>query len=320
MDLAVVPGYTKIGLRARRAMGWEQLPPDCMSGRRVIVTGASSGLGLAAARDLRGLGAHVHILVRDAGRGERAALQIEGPGEGTVKVEVADLSSIASVRAFAARFSSGHRGLHALVNNAGVLARERDLSVDGHEMTFATNVLGMFVLTNELLGQLLSGAPSRIINVSSGGMYTARLDPSDLESGRGDYDGARAYAHSKRAQVVLSEIWAERLRGTGIVVHCMHPGWADTPGVQSSLPSFHRLTGPLLRSPEEGADTIAWLAAAREPARSTGLFWHDRRARPTHRVPWTRESELDRRELWEACMRAGGPNRAATEEILARGR
>ena len=320
MDLTVAPGYTKIGFRARRRMGWEPLEPGCMAGRRVIVTGASSGLGLAAARDLRELGAHVHILVRDAGRGELAGEQIEGAGEGAVEVEVADLSSIASVRAFASRFTSSHRGLHVLVNNAGALSRERDLSVDGHEMTFATNVLGMFVLTNELLGQLLSGAPSRIINVSSGGMYTARLDVSDLESEHGDYDGTRAYAHSKRAQVVLTELWAERLRGTGIVVHSMHPGWADTPGARSSLPSFHRVTGPLLRSPGEGADTITWLAAADEPARSTGLFWHDRRARATHRVPWTRESEQDRRGLWEACMRASGPNRAASEELLARGR
>jgi dehydrogenase/reductase SDR family protein 12 len=318
MDLTVAPGYTKIGFRARRAMGWKQLEPGCMSGRRVIVTGAASGLGLAAARNLRELGAH--MLVRDADRGQRAAEQIEGAGEGAVEVEIADLSSVASVRAFASRFSSRHRGLHVLINNAGVLSRERDLSVDGHEMTFATNVLGMFVLTNELLGQLRSGAPSRIINVSSGGMYTARVDASDLESEQGDYDGTRAYAHSKRAQVVLSEIWAERLRGTGIVVHAMHPGWADTPGVQTSLPTFHRVTGPLLRSPAEGADTITWLAAADEPAQSNGLFWHDRRARPTHRARRTRESEQDPRELWEACMRAGGPNRAASEELLARGR
>jgi len=222
------------------------------------------------------------------------------------------------VRAFATQFSARHRGLHVLINNAGVLAGERDLSADGHELTFATNVLGMFVLTNELLPQLLSGAPSRVINISSGGMYTARLDASDLESGSGDYSGTAAYARSKRAQVVLTELWAERLRGTGIVVHAMHPGWADTPGVAHSLPTFHRLTGPLLRSPEEGADTIAWLASAPEPAQSSGLFWHDRRARPTHRVPWTHESESGRRELWEACMRAGGPNRPRSEEILAR--
>ena len=319
MDLTVAPGYTKIGFRVRRALGWEPLEPGCMRGRRVIVTGANSGLGLASARTLRALGAHVHIVVRDRGKGESAAEQIDGHGEGAVDVEVCDLSSLSSIRSFATRFSSSHRGLDVLINNAGVMTDERDLSVDGHELTYATNVLGMFVLTNELLGQLVSAAPSRIINVSSGGMYTARLDVGDLESGRGDFDGPSAYAHSKRAEVVLTELWAERLRGWGIVVHAMHPGWADTPGVQRSLPRFHRVTAPLLRSPEEGSDTISWLAAAAEPAQSTGLFWHDRRPRSTHRVPWTRESEADRRALWEACVRDGGPNSARTEEILSRG-
>lgn len=317
MDLTVAPGYSKLGFRARRALGWKPLEPGSLTGRRVIVTGGSAGLGLASARLLRELGADVHILVRDRARGERAAEQISGDG-GTVRVEVADLSSLSSVRSFASHFSSRHRGLHVLINNAGVLAGERDLSADRHELTFATNVLGPFVLTNELLPQLLSGEPSRIINVSSGGMYTARLDPSDLESEHGDYNGPAAYSRSKRAQVVLTELWAERLRGTGIVVHAMHPGWADTPGVQSSLPTFHRLTGPILRSPQEGADTVAWLASDPEVARCTGLFWHDRRPRGTHRVPWTHESEADRQELWEACMLAGGPNRPRSEEILAR--
>ena len=111
------------------------------------------------------------------------------------------------------------------------------------------------------------------------------------------------YARTKRAQVILTELWAERLAGTGVVVHAMHPGWPDTPGVASSLPRFHRLTGPLLRSPEQGADTIVWLGAAVEPGGSSGGFWHDRRQRPTHRVPWTRETPEDRERLWHECER-----------------
>ncbi len=237
-----------------------------------------------------------------------------GGCERQVHVELADMSSLCSVRAFASHFSARRCGLHVLINNAGVLAGERDLSADGHEPTFATNLFGMFLLTDELLPQLLSGAPSRLISVSSGGMYTA----SDLESESGDGSGPAAYRCSKRAQVVLTELWAERLRGTGIVVHAIHPGWADTPGVAHWLPTFHRLTGPLLRSPSEGADTIAWLASAPEPARSSGPSWHDRRARPTRGVPWTHESESGRQELWEACMRAGGANRPSSGETLAR--
>ena len=114
------------------------------------------------------------------------------------------------------------------------------------------------------------------------------------------------YARTKRAQVILTELWAKRLAGTGVVVHAMHPGWADTPGVASSLPRFHRLTGPLLRSPEQGADTIVWLGAAAEPGESSGGFWHDRRRRPTHRVPWTRETPEDRERLWRECERLTG--------------
>jgi hypothetical protein len=109
----------------------------------------------------------------------------------------------------------------------------------------------------------------------------------DLRSEPGDYDGAAVYARTKRAEVIFTELWAERLAGTGIFVHSMHPGWADTPGLASSLPGFHRLAKPLLRTPEQGADTIVFLGAAGEPARSSGLLWHDRRPRPTHRVAWT---------------------------------
>ena len=137
-------------------------------------------------------------------------------------------------------------------------------------------------------------------------MYTQRLHVEDLQSTAETFDGPTVYARTKRAQVILTELWAERLAGTGVVVHAMHPGWADTPGVASSLPRFHRIVGPLLRSAEEGADTIVWLGAAAEPGESSGGFWHDRRQRPTHRVPWTRETLADRARLWRECERLTG--------------
>jgi dehydrogenase/reductase SDR family member 12 len=132
-------------------------------------------------------------------------------------------------------------------------------------------------------------------------MYTQRIGGDDLQSARGEFDGATAYARAKRAQVILTELWARRLEGRGVVVHAMHPGWADTPGVETSLPRFYRLTRPLLRTPEQGADTIVWLGAADEPGRSTGRFWHDRRPRPTHLLPWTRETRQEREQLWARC-------------------
>ncbi len=317
LDLAVVPGYTKIGYHARRALGWEEISQGSMVGRRVLVTGATSGLGLASAQALVGLGASVHILARDRERGERASARIAQATGGEVQLELADLASLSSVRLFARRFCARENGLHVLVNNAGVLSGERELSAEGHELTFATNVLGMFLLTNELLPLLCAGAPSRIVNVSSAGMYTRRIQVSDLESEHGGYDGPGVYARTKRAQVILTALWAQRLARRRIVVHAMHPGWADTPGIERSLPRFYRVMRPVLRTPAEGADTIVWLACAEWPGRSTGGFWHDRRMRSTHRVPWTRETEVDRRALWQACMRATGPNCPQTEAILS---
>ena len=304
MDRTVAPGYSRLGYDVRRRL-WDPRDLDVsLEGRTVLVTGATAGLGLAAAEGFARLGATLRLLARSEERGEKARAEIaEKTGNDDVRVDLCDVSSLESVRDFADRFRAREPHLHVLVNNAGVLLSERTQSVDGIEMTFATNVLGPFLLTNLLIPLLRESAPSRIINVSSGGMYTERLDPDDLQSERIDYDGPRVYARTKRAQVVLTELWAQRLEGTGVVVHCMHPGWADTPGVRTSLPRFHRVTGPILRTAEQGADTIVWLGTAAEPARSTGGFWHDRRRRPTHRLPKTRETPQDRERLWEECVR-----------------
>ena len=132
-------------------------------------------------------------------------------------------------------------------------------------------------------------------------MYTQRLDVDDLQFERGRFDGVVAYARTKRAQVILTELWAERLAADGITSNCMHPGWAATPGVERSLPRFHRLLGPILRTPEQGADTLVWLAAAREVADETGGLYFDRRRRRTHVLPGTRSPAEDRDRLWAVC-------------------
>jgi NAD(P)-dependent dehydrogenase (short-subunit alcohol dehydrogenase family) len=300
LDLSVVGGYTNVGYRVR-SRGWGPLPR--MDGKAVLITGATSGLGLAAAQRFAGLGATVWLAVRDRRRGEHARAQVlEHAGQADVRVELCDLSSLTSVRRFAKRFAAAADRLDVLVNNAGVLTQERELSADGIELTLATNVIVPFLLTELLIPVLEHSTPARIVNVSSGGMYTQRLQVEDLQSEHGAFDGPTAYARTKRAEVVLTELWATRLAGSGITVHAMHPGWADTPGVQASLPRFHRVTRPLLRSPAEGADTIVWLGAAPEPAHSSGGFWHDRRRRPTHLLPGTRETEAERRSLWDVCV------------------
>jgi NAD(P)-dependent dehydrogenase (short-subunit alcohol dehydrogenase family) len=133
-------------------------------------------------------------------------------------------------------------------------------------------------------------------------MYTARLEGDDLELDRRAFEGPSFYAHTKRAQVVLTEILAQRERH-GVAFASMHPGWVDTPGLRSSLPRFHRLLRPLLRDARQGADTVVWLATASPTDVPTGLFWHDRRPRPTHRFPTTRETFEDRVRLWDRCTR-----------------
>lgn len=290
LDQSLV-GYTALGHR------WRDLPPiDVdLQGRVALVTGATSGLGRSAAESLARLGAKVILVGRNADKTAGVAdAIIRDSGNPEVCTEIADLSSMAEIRALAARLEGP---IHLLVNNAGVLLPERSETDEGFETTFATNLLGHFLLTELLIEKLEE--PARIINVSSGGMYTQRIRVDDLQMERGRYDGAVAYARTKRAQVILTEIWAERLRDLGIVVHSMHPGWADTPGVSESLPTFYKLTKPLLRTPEQGADTIVWLCASPEAARKTGLFWHDRTPRPTHRSQRTQETAEERKALWD---------------------
>ncbi len=306
LDRTVVVGYTNAGYRIRKGM-WEPSELQSMDGKVVLVTGATSGLGLAAAEGFACLGATIWLAARSEQRGERARARIVARYPGSdVRVGLCDLSDLESVRQFAELLGGETRRLDVLVNNAGTLARERTLSVDGIELTFATNVLGPFLLTNLLIPLLEQSKPAGIINVSSGGMYTQRLHLDDLQMAHEEFDGATAYARTKRAQVILTELWAERLRDRSVVVHAMHPGWADTPGLESSLPRFYALTKRLLRTPQEGADTILWLGAGARGARSSGGFWHDRRERPTHRVPWTKQTSQDHERLWAECERLSG--------------
>lgn len=306
LDLSVVGGYTSIGYRIRRH-SWSDSDLHRLDGKVVLVTGGSSGVGFAAADWLARLGAVVWLAVRNAERGEMARTRIaQQAGSPEVHVGVCDLSSLRSIRRFASEFAAASPRLDVLINNAGVLTPERGLSVDGVELTLATNVIGPFLLTSLLSETMEQSAPSRIVNVSSGGMYAQRLRVEDLQSERGSFDGAEVYARTKRAEVILTEMWADRLAGRGVVVHSMHPGWVDTPGLRSSLPRFHRLTRPLLRTPAQGADTIVWLASSDQALTSTGGFWHDRRRRPTHLLPRTRETPREREQLWAQCASLSG--------------
>jgi dehydrogenase/reductase SDR family member 12 len=304
LDLAVVPGFSRLGFTAR-GLGGDPIAGS-LAGRTALVTGGNSGLGEAICERFVARGAHVHMLVRDEDRGRSAASRIGArhPGaEAGIELEICDVSDLTSVRNFAEAFQARCDRLDLLVHNAGILPEERSYTADGVELTFATNVLGPFLLTSLLLPSLLAGAPSRVITVSSGGMYTARLSADDPQLEREAFGGARFYAHTKRAQVVLNRLWSERSLGGRISFSAMHPGWVDTPGLRASLPRFHRFMGPLLRDADQGSDTVVWLATASTLEPVTGGFWHDRAPRSEHRFPWTRETANERDRLWRECER-----------------
>jgi NAD(P)-dependent dehydrogenase (short-subunit alcohol dehydrogenase family) len=307
LDRTIAPGYSRLGFLLRSA-GFtgdrSDPPPDALAGRVVLVTGASAGLGTATALGLARLGATVHLVVRDAGRGERARAAVAAPVPGAdLHVSLCDLSDLDDVRRAGQDLADAHPDV--LVHNAGVLPPARILSPQGHELAFATHVLGPHLLTSLLAPTL---APDgRVVFVSSGGMYAQKLELDDVESATYPYGGTAAYARTKRMQVVLAGLWADRLAASGVSVHATHPGWADTPGISSSLPGFRKVVGPLLRTADEGADTAVWLCAAPAPVVGTGRFWHDRRARPEHYVPWTRETPAGRERLWTLCESLTAP-------------
>jgi dehydrogenase/reductase SDR family member 12 len=303
LDRSIALGYGNLGFELRRHLGdWPADPPP-MTGRVVLVTGAASGIGLAACRGFARLGASVRALARDQRRAEDAVAQItEAVPNADVRPAWCDVSSLQEICDFASRFSEEEPRLDVLVNNAGTMPAERTRSADGHELMFATHVLAPYALITTLRRLLEASAPARVINVSSGGMYGQSLPAGDLESERTSYGPKKLYARTKRAQVVITEQWAQRLGGTGVVVHAMHPGWVDTKGVRQWLPVFRAITRPIIRDAEQGADTIVWLGAAPEALQSSGLFWHDRRPRPTHYLLGASEdSDADRQALWDLC-------------------
>jgi NAD(P)-dependent dehydrogenase (short-subunit alcohol dehydrogenase family) len=309
VDPLIVPSFARSGFRIHSlAFDPDDLDVD-LSKRRCLVTGANSGIGFETSLALADLGAEVVLLCRNPERGQVAVERIRSQtGNRRVTLETLDVSDLTAVRDVAARLGTGT--LDVLVHNAGVLPDERVETRDGLELCFATHVAGPFLLTKLLRPSLEKSDDARVIWVSSGGMYTRRLDLSDPGWRRRDYDGVIAYAETKRAQVVLSELFADEMRGSSVVVNAMHPGWADTPAVESSLPRFHRLTRSILRAPVEGADTVVWLAAAPRAREFSGRFYFDREPRRTHLLPFTRESENDRRALWGLCERIAKRSRA----------
>jgi len=300
LDRSVVLGFSRIGPAVRRRLPtWPADPaPDALVGQHAAVTGATSGLGLATALGLLRLGATVHLVVRNPAKAEQVMSELleRVPG-GVVEVHRCDVSDLDDVRRFSARFAAYLPHLDVLVHNAGAMPPTRTESPQGHELTMAVHVLGPVLMTDLLL-PLMTGRDARVALVTSGGMYAQKLRDDDLEYLDGDYSGTTAYARSKRAQIELLPLLQDRWGGSGVQVYATHPGWADTPGVVESLPTFRTLTKPILRDADGGAETTVWLVAQQPPLPGGGL-WHDRRHRPTHLRRSTRTDRAAALRLWD---------------------
>jgi retinol dehydrogenase-14 len=270
-----------------------------MAGRTVLVTGATSGIGLATALGLAQRGAHVAITGRDRVRTENAASQISAAG-GTVELFVADLSSQAEVRRLASEVVDSLPRIDVLVNNAGGYWSSRHVTADGLERTFALNYLAPFLLTNLLLDRLERSAPSRVVTVASQAHATGRIDFDDLQ-GELSYSGGRAYSQSKLASVLFTYQLARRMRGSAVTANALHPGVVrtsfgaqDPARVQRLLIPFLR---PLMKSPAQGASTSIYLAAALELEQVTGRYFANRR--PTRSSKRSYDQAVGAR-LWKA--------------------
>jgi dehydrogenase/reductase SDR family protein 12 len=310
-DQAILPGLTGF-----TTMGYwfgkhrRPVASALYAGRTMVLTGGTSGIGRAAARELVRQGARVVVVGRSAEklndlRKELLSMQKGG----SIETELADLSLLADVRDLANRLLQRHKSIDVLINNAGALFNQYQRTSEGIERTMATDLISPYLLTRLLLPALKATGDARIINVASGGMYTQGMRASLLAPRPSDYDGPTAYARAKRGLVTLAEMWSRQWAAHGISVHAMHPGWVDTPGLERSLPAFRRQLASWLRSPEQGADTIVWLAASPDAHRASGHFWLDRKIRATHVFPHTRATLTDRRELvWALDGLAGLPS------------
>ena len=278
----------------RRLPTWPADPlPGALAGRHVGRHRASSGLGRRTALDLAALGATVHLVVRDTARGDRVAAEVDAAsGAGAARVWRCDVSDLDSVRAFAEAFLATRLPLRGLVHNAGALPPERTESAQGHELTAALHVLGP-VLMSDLLLPALAADVGRVVLVTSGGMYTQPLPADDPDFTRGEYSGAVAYARSKRGQVELLPVLAQRWASSGVAVHATHPGWAATPGSTPRSPGSRRPCGRSCAATRRGPTRRrgSWPSSpARRPATCGTTAGSVRRASCAAPVPPTRSA------------------------------
>jgi NAD(P)-dependent dehydrogenase (short-subunit alcohol dehydrogenase family) len=253
-----------------------------LQGQVFLLTGATEGIGKAAALDFARRGARLTIVGRNRDKTERVLAELRAAsGNADLEMLVGDLSRLAEVRAVAVAFRARNERLDVLVNNVGAVFSTRQVTADGFELTFALNHLSYFLLTS-LVRDLLARSPgSRVVSTSSGAHRMGRLDLGDVARCENGYSAYRAYGDSKLANILFTRELARRLESTGAIANCFHPGWVAT-GFGLNNPGFGRrllktVAPRLARSPEKGAETLVWLATSPDAARFSGEYFHDRK-------------------------------------------
>ncbi|MFK8083933.1 MAG: SDR family NAD(P)-dependent oxidoreductase [Granulosicoccus sp.] len=320
MEKSVVPSFSRLGTRIRsRLFDWQGLSSYSLAKRVVVITGATSGIGEAGAHRYASMGATLVIVARNAEKTDTLIATLKkSTGNLDIHRVIADLGSQEDTRKAAEEIASQWPVIDVLVHNAGALFNERKYADNGCDLSVELMVATPFLLTGLLLNNLqaasdktqaqkreLPPSAARVLTMSSGGMYTEALTVKQLQMSESDYQGAKQYARAKRAQVVLNEMWASRIPAEQVVFHALHPGWVNTPGITDALPGFSRILSPLglLRSADEGADTMIWLSADSAALAASGLFWHDRKVRAIDMMNKTRQADTQalRDELWAWC-------------------
>lgn len=305
LDLTIVFSFDHSGFKRHCP---NQLKMVDLSQRHGIVTGASSGIGLAVSKALLKQGMSCQLIGRDQ-------LKLENSFKSNGLVSCAqfhslDMSDLNKVYLFAK--DEVKTPLDLLIHNAGDMPLSLKITTDGFEQMFASQVLAPFILTKTLadLGKLQNGC--RIIFVSSGGMYLQKLDLSDLLFKKRRYNKYKGYANAKRAQIILSQWFSQKY--PQYIFSSMHPGWVDTPGVQYSMPFFKKLLDKRLRSAEEGADTILWLATANDYP--NGKFWFDRKEAKTTILHFNQSSKQAEELLWTYCQSILDAIKGSSHELV----